>query len=101
MCVASCPSKYWVYLELEAKVVASTANTADYEELLCKNSVTDAQGTILAGSSAVNIYLYFSIYLIAKGPLLGQLIIVWGFMLVSASLVNLDNLPISTQATAY
>ncbi|XP_053381020.1 choline transporter-like protein 2 isoform X2 [Mercenaria mercenaria] len=51
VCVASCPSTYWVYLELEALVTLTTATTSDYDKLLCKNSVTDAQTLIVASAS--------------------------------------------------
>ena len=40
--MASCPSTYWVYLELQAKVTAGTAATTDYDKLICKSGITSA-----------------------------------------------------------
>ncbi len=50
--MAACPTTYWVYVELEAKVVAGTAVDGDYDKLFCKGSVADAQTTITGTAGA-------------------------------------------------
>ncbi|XP_060561475.1 choline transporter-like protein 2 [Ruditapes philippinarum] len=52
VCVASCPSSYWVYVELQVKYTASSSVPADFEEMLCKNSVTDKESTVRGGANA-------------------------------------------------
>lgn len=49
VCVESCPSSYWVYLELEALVSTNSASQSDYDKLLCKNSVTNPMALVGSG----------------------------------------------------
>lgn len=51
VCVASCPSSYWVYVTLEALVTATSAVQADYDKMICKASVTDKMTTVNAAST--------------------------------------------------
>ena len=41
VCVESCPSTFWVYVQLEAKVFDGTATTSDYSKTVCKSGITD------------------------------------------------------------
>ncbi|KAL4219650.1 hypothetical protein ACF0H5_022222 [Mactra antiquata] len=52
VCVAACPSTYWVYLELQVLHSASTATASDYNKAICKSSVTDVHTTVSASASA-------------------------------------------------
>lgn len=55
VCVASCPSTYWVYVQLSALVKLGSATTSDYEKLICKSSVTTTNAMAqVSGSGATD-----------------------------------------------
>ena len=59
VCVDACPSTYWVYLTLSAKVLAGTAATSDYDNLICKSGIdsTEAQTQVSASVSILLVRL--------------------------------------------